>query len=403
MERAEGSKRNGIIILFIVLSLSYFISSFHRVALSVLSVPIMEEIDITIDTISTLGSVLFFIYAIIQIPCGHLCDRIGPRKIMLVSLVITSLGSLLFGLANNSTSLLLARMVLSVGISTVYIPAISFVRLLFRNEKLGTFTGGLLAFGTFGTVVASKPLQIFIDHFSWRICFYIFAVLSLVLSIVIARLTKDIKMDTVQSKSSDLQKSKGLGLNTSFVLLILIFTACSGAVQSFQGLWFIPYFTEGYNFSFENASNLLLMFSSGYFLGSPIMGWMCDRFDTKKLVSIVALCNALIWVFLGTELVQSSGVYLMITLLLLGFFSSGMTSIGFYYVGKYARLDKRALITSILGFGGYMTTSILLKLMGSIISSSGGNMGKLNIIFLIYSAFIFVAGVLFIINKREKV
>ncbi|RVU54844.1 MFS transporter [Anaerosphaera multitolerans] len=399
MENVNRAKSDNKMLVFIFLALSYLVSSFHRVSLSVLSVPISQELGIGMDTIGTLGSILFFIYAIIQIPCGYLCDRIGPKKIILFSLIVTTIGSLSFGLSNSVHSLLLSRVLLSIGISTTYIPAITFVRLLFRSEEAGGLTGILLAFGTIGTIVASKPLQLLVDNFSWRVSFYIFAIIPFILFLFIVFSVGDIRIKASSSSLKDGERTKGLGLDRALVSLIIIFTICTGAVQSFQGLWFIPYFVDGYNFAFTTTSNLLLVFSTGYFLGTPIIGRLCDKFDVRKLLPIVSLINVVLWITLGLKIAHANIIFLGILLFSIGFFSAGLISIGFYYVGKFTKIDRRALITSILSFSGYIFTSFLLKFIGGIVSLSRG-MDNLNSFFIFYAIIILICAFIFSYRKE---
>ncbi|GCA64661.1 major facilitator superfamily protein, partial [Kipferlia bialata] len=55
---------------------------FHRIAPSVLSTFVMEDLDLSTTQMGLISSAYFYTYAVMQPPCGVLADRLGPRMLL---------------------------------------------------------------------------------------------------------------------------------------------------------------------------------------------------------------------------------------------------------------------------------------------------------------------------------
>ena len=75
-----SEKKKKIFSLFVIAS-AYFWSNFHKLSMSVLAPHLVQKYNISMTQIGQLGSILFFIYAILQIPLGKLADKFGGKII----------------------------------------------------------------------------------------------------------------------------------------------------------------------------------------------------------------------------------------------------------------------------------------------------------------------------------
>jgi sugar phosphate permease len=87
-------------VLFSALA-AYFFVFFVRTSLNVVQPDLQSAFSLSASQFSTLASVYFYTYALMQVPAGALIDYWGPRRSIALAMFIASIGSLLFA---SSTS-----------------------------------------------------------------------------------------------------------------------------------------------------------------------------------------------------------------------------------------------------------------------------------------------------------
>jgi MFS family permease len=95
-------------ILF-VLWLLYLINYFDRTAVLTFLPVIAQDLKMTHAQTGLAASVFFFAYAIAQVLAGWLADKIGPKKVMSIAIVVFTFVSFVTGLAQNFTQFVLIR------------------------------------------------------------------------------------------------------------------------------------------------------------------------------------------------------------------------------------------------------------------------------------------------------
>jgi EmrB/QacA subfamily drug resistance transporter len=104
---------------------------------------------------------------------GAIGDRVGRRTVFAVGIVVFTLGSLLCGIANDPTTLALARVVQGVGGAIMFAVSLALLSTTYRGEDRG------VAFGVFGAVtgvaVAVGPVLggAITSGLSWRWIFFV--------------------------------------------------------------------------------------------------------------------------------------------------------------------------------------------------------------------------------------
>jgi MFS family permease len=101
--------------VFILLCAMYFIEYVDRVNLSVAAPLIKKEFGLSNTRLGVALAAFGYCYAIFQIICGYLGDRLGPRRMLAASGVLWGLGTLVTGLASGLGGLILARLLVGTG------------------------------------------------------------------------------------------------------------------------------------------------------------------------------------------------------------------------------------------------------------------------------------------------
>lgn len=115
-------------LIWLLLSLAYFIAMFHRISPAVYVDQLMLSFHIeAAATAGTLAAIYFYVYFLMQIPAGLLIDAVGARKVVFWGLLLASLGSLWFGAAGSLAGLFMGRFLIGLGVSVIFISFIVFI------------------------------------------------------------------------------------------------------------------------------------------------------------------------------------------------------------------------------------------------------------------------------------
>ena len=158
-------------LIFVVISLSYVVSYFHRSSSAVVGPVLMDDLGISPTNLGFIGSMYFWAYAVACLPSGLLTDAIGARKTITFCLGIAAAGTMLFAVSSSVPLLGAARAMIGFGVSSVYIAAMKIFSDWYKKNELATCSGALLAVGNVGALLSTAPLVVLIGGFGWRSTF----------------------------------------------------------------------------------------------------------------------------------------------------------------------------------------------------------------------------------------
>ena len=124
---------------------------------------------------------LFIIFAVFQTPLGILLDRYGSRRTQIFLLLFAILGSVLFAHSENFLVLSIARGLIGLGVSGCLMAALKANSSWFAAERLPPINGITVAFGSFGALSATVPVEWLFQLLGWRPIFTILAVFTMML------------------------------------------------------------------------------------------------------------------------------------------------------------------------------------------------------------------------------
>src|SRR5438270_7872955 len=107
-ERHPSVFRRGLVIVM-TLAIAYMASHFFRASNVTIGLDLMRDLTIGPGALGALTGAFFFGFAAMQIPCGFLFDRFGPRLTVAGMLVLATIGGASFTLAPTWPLLLTCR------------------------------------------------------------------------------------------------------------------------------------------------------------------------------------------------------------------------------------------------------------------------------------------------------
>jgi len=366
-------------IIFGILASIYFFVYFHRTSSAVIAKELMLEFSVSAVSIGLMSSLYFYPYALMQIPVGMFSDTIGTRKTATFFTLIAFVGATLFGISTSYSMALVARLLMGVGVSGVYIPTLKILSQWFKEHEFASLTGVLLAVGNFGAISSAYPLAMMVIFFGWRSSFLIIGAITFILSLLCWFIVRDSPVSTglapVKENESGVRVREGIKLvlkNRYFWPLAIWFFFEYGAIMGFQGLWGGPFLMEVYGLDKAEAGAILMTVGIGMMTGSPAIGLLSDRIlkNRKWTLTIFTFIYFLTWIPLALKTSLMSVPVFYFLAFTLGF-SGSVLIITFTATKELFPLRITGIATSMVNIFPFMGGAVFQTFMGYLMDFVG--------------------------------
>lgn len=367
----NGPKLKYAWIIFAVFLAAYFFVYFHRMSLNVVGPYITEVVG---GNYIYLSSIYFWTYAAMQIPCGMLADRFGPRKVSFVFLLMAAAGSAVTAVSDTFTAAAIGKMMIAAGMAAVYIPMMKAIATWFPPNYFPQLVGIIIAVGNIGAISATVPLQVAVDLLGWRGTFVLLAMITLVIAILCFILIRDLPSGTSVKENTDMVA----GLKTvfsggrKFWPMALAYFLIYGTIMVFQGTISKSYFDGVYGFA-SLTIWIVAMIGIGKVLSTVLVGVLSGRgiIKSKRAAMIFgnigfALVWLVLWVFAGS--IQSA-IFWGAVCTLFGFFG-GFMSLSFTQVKEWHPTSISGTSVAALNVFLFLGSAISLEIAGYMLGES---------------------------------
>jgi len=265
---------------------------FHRLCPAVIALDIQASFGITGTLLGVLGSAYFYTYAMMQLPTGLMADSWGPRKTVSAFFVIAGIGSILMGVATNVPMALFGRILVGLGVSTVFVCNFKLLSQWFTDRQFLIMGSAFMAMGGIGALSSSTPLAWASNVFGWRLTLIGVGVITLIMSGLVFAFVRNRPSDMALPMIGEALQAQderiGLARGMKMVITsgrfwpVSIWAFCViGISFAVGGLWGGPYLMQVYGLSKTAAGGVLSTFALSLIFGSPLLGWIGNRFGRK--------------------------------------------------------------------------------------------------------------------------
>jgi len=307
-------KQKNIFLLLIPVMLSFFVMGFVDLV-GIAANYVKADFQLS-DTMANLfPSMVFFWFLIFSVPTGMLMNRIGRRKTVLLSLVVTIL-SLIIPFVNYSfVSMLISFSLLGIGNTLMQVSLNPLLSNIVTGDKLASS----LTFGQFVKAIASFLAPIIAAWAAaslgdWKYLYPIFMVVA-VLAVVLLGITKIQETDEKGAGSTFTQCFALLG--DKMILLSFLGIMCHVGIDVGVNVTAPKILIERLGMPLEDAgysTSIYFLFRTiGCFVGAFVLA----KFSAKKffIISVVLMVLSMIGLFLFDTLIP---IYVAIALVGLG-------------------------------------------------------------------------------------
>ncbi|HEU5319262.1 MAG TPA: MFS transporter, partial [Methylomirabilota bacterium] len=210
----------------------------------------------------------------------------------------------------------------------------------FRLDEFGIVSGWTQTVGNLGALVAAFPLAVAVESIGWRATFVAIGAVTLAMALVALAVVRDrpeaLGLPAVNprrearrapSVAETVRGVPAVVANPRTWPPVLAAAGVYATFISFQGLWAIPYLRQVYGLDRIEAASAVALLAVGLGLGSPLIGWLCDRWLRLRRLPMVVFTAVYAACWLALTLpaeLRLPPAILAPFFLLMGFAASGL-------------------------------------------------------------------------------
>ncbi|MGC2519891.1 MAG: MFS transporter [Burkholderiales bacterium] len=268
----------------------YFLSYGYRTINAIISPDLVHDLGVNPNQLGLLTSAYFLTFALFQAPLGLLLDRYGPRRVEAALLLCAAAGSVLFGLSQSLSGLVLGRALIGLGVSACLMASIKAFVQWFPPSRLATLNGWLLAAGGLGAISASVPVEAALKLTDWRGLFLVIGAMTAAVAAMIFFLVPD-RNDGAQKESiAELVAGlRSVFASALFWRVSLLFAFVQGTFLSVQGLWVAPWLRDVAGYPRDEVGHMLLWLALSMTVGFAAVGNLSDWLSRRGVEAMTVL------------------------------------------------------------------------------------------------------------------
>lgn len=327
-------KTNKRWVIAILLSLSYCIMFLGRTAFSVSGSSIMEEFGWSSTQFGYASTAFFIGYMITMVPSGAIADKYGATKVLIISLLLSGVFTALTPVIGVTLGLMiLVRALEGVAQGCIVPGAMSNLGRWIPQKESGIACGLVQAGCPLGSTINIYLAAALLPIMGWKKMFFVYATFFPVWCILwlifgksdpsedksvnaaeLAYIKED--QDAVDEEDNS-NITRADVMRTPAVWLMALSYGCATYMYFFCTTWLPNYFAIGRGMDISAGAAPYIVGFFTYFIGGFVADYSAEKFGPKigrKLVQIIGMIGAAIFVFVGANAENPTTVILLISL-----------------------------------------------------------------------------------------
>jgi MFS family permease len=358
---------------------------FGRFAYSMLLPSMRESLRFNYIQMGLLSGGILLGYLLFSFVSGMLATRFGPKRIVIVSLLCSTLSMFFLSRLSGFFPLLVFTFAMGAGAAGAHISMTTLPMVWFEKQRLGRALGIVTGGTGLGIIVTGLLLPYLLSTLgreAWRQCWALLALVTFLVAFTGFILLKE-KPDQIDPNPFSLYENKehipstvktnGLTLHTIFIIYFIF-----GFAYIIYATYFVAYMIEGISIPEKTAGRIWAIFGWMCIVSGLVWGFLSDRLGRRRAL---LWNNGIISLALLLPLTFHQTFLLGVSAFLFGFTFLGTVAIIAASIGDQVgerRASVYGLVTLIHGigqflgttFGGYfkdLTGSFQLTLFSSLI------------------------------------
>lgn len=275
-------------------SLFYLYDFFVRVMPATMTDELMSLYQIDAAGLGLLSSLFFYAYMIMQIPCGLLYDRYGPRLVITVTTLITAIATFVFMFSDIFTIGASARFVMGLGAAFAYVGPLVLASRWFPAKYFALIVGIIQLMGSIGAIAGESFLSWFINQVGVTQAVFYISIIGIVLAILLWIFIKDYppgfkkRQSQITKTVTEWIRIKRVAKKPQTWCVGLYAFACWAPISVFAALWGVQFLECACHITKSQAAAYIAAVWTGIAFGGPMLGWLSGRIRSRKIPLIIA-------------------------------------------------------------------------------------------------------------------
>jgi len=290
---SEPTLRHNQVLCFVSVWLAYCVTYFVRKPLGVIKSEMGTELGVGKAALGWCDTALILPYAGLQIGLPGLSDKYGPRRVLVICLIVSGLGCWVTGRVYNIFLVNAALFVTGAALAPAWPACSKMLNAWFPDNRLNSVFG-LINTATYSGGLGGTALAAAMQEYSgWRSVFLIPTIMAGITALLVSSLLKmpqekgiivPGKDEPVDADEKEEVKGPTTGLSFSDLLGIsCVKEVCSGVfclkfVRYMMYMWLPLYLLEHLHYTQLQAGMFSTVFDIGGIVGSPLLGVILDRY-----------------------------------------------------------------------------------------------------------------------------
>tara|TARA_Y100001970_G_scaffold269086_1_gene361053 strand:+ start:4548 stop:5654 length:1107 start_codon:yes stop_codon:yes gene_type:complete len=262
----------------------------------------------SLETVGIILSAYAIAQLLLRIPIGLLADKIGNKKLSLIAILLSSLGSILLMMSNNANSLFLSRTLTGLA-AAGWVPISILYSSYFTSENTDKSMSEIVMINSIGLLSATYMGGILAEKYGINFVFvtaFIFGIISLI-CMSFSQEVKKMPIDNhhIQNPIQKLKKTMNKNLMAICVVGSCLFYLTFSTIYGF-----IPIYLEKLG-----SSETMIGFIIAFSLGASLYGaFLLPKLNNKFSYKIV-ICNTWLLMIVTTLITPITNNVMLIILL----------------------------------------------------------------------------------------
>ncbi|MBN9564627.1 MAG: MFS transporter [Alphaproteobacteria bacterium] len=277
-------------VVWLLASIFYAYQYILRILPSITIDEIMHKFNIDATVFGQYSGVYYLGYAGMHIPLGIMLDRIGPKKVLPISIVAVVVGLMPMLYSDSWVLACIGRFMIGAGSSAAILGVFKIIRMTFSEERFGRMLGISVTIGLVGAIYGSQPLNYQLAIIGYEHMLHVIMFMGVLLALFIYIMVPAQKEDVILSQSvwADVKNL----LKTPNVLMICLLSGLMvGPLDGFADVWGASYLMVSYGFEKSMAASLPSLIFFGMGIGSPLLAVIAEK--TGRYYEVIIACAAM--------------------------------------------------------------------------------------------------------------
>jgi MFS family permease len=272
----NNSSRLTIWLSWLLASLFYAYQYILRVLPNITMPEIMKRFNIDAEIFGQFAGVYYITYAAMHIPIGTWLDRKGPKHVIPMCILLSSLGVLPLMYSNSWVMACFGRALIGLGSSAAILGLFKVVHLGFPENWFARVLGMGVTIGLLGAIYGSQPVRFLIASYGYDFVLQYIVYAGVLLS-ALCLLVLPSARGVTSNEIRILKDLKKVWAHKKILVIALLAGLMVGPLEGFADAWGTTFLATVYSLEQNLASLLPSLLFLGMCVGATVMSYIADK------------------------------------------------------------------------------------------------------------------------------